>query len=52
VTPDAIVAPEGNETSRRLLRNYYLMLQYVCELVRQCGDEQDLERWRRILNVA
>jgi hypothetical protein len=38
ITRDAIVDPEGNATSRCLLRNYFLMLQYAGELVRRSGD--------------
>jgi hypothetical protein len=52
VTRSAIVDPEGNETPRDLLRNYYLMLQYCRELVRRCGDEREMERWRGFLEVA
>ena len=52
VTREAIIDPEGNETPRNLVRNYYLMLQYCRELARRTGDEQEIARWRRLLEAA
>jgi hypothetical protein len=52
VTQNAIVDPEGNETPRGLLRNYYLMLQYCRGLGVLTGDEQEIARWRRLLEAA
>lgn len=49
VTSNALVDPEGNETSRGLLRGYYLMIQYCRELAKRAGGEEELERSRRIL---
>lgn len=44
VTPNAIADPEGNETSRNPLRNYYLMLQYCRELAVRTGDAQEISK--------
>jgi hypothetical protein len=52
VTQSAIVDPDGNETPRGLLHNYYLMLQYCREIVRRTGDEREFKRWARLLNAA
>jgi hypothetical protein len=52
VTQNAIVDPDGNETPRGLLHNYYLMLQYCRELAVRTGDEQEIARWRRLLEAA
>ena len=52
VTGSAIVDPEGNEMPRNLVRNYYLMLQYCRELTGRIGDEQEIARWRRLLEAA
>ena len=52
VTRNAIVDPDGNETPRNLLHNYFLMMQYYLELAVRTGDEQDIARWRRLLEAA
>jgi len=52
VTQNAVVDPEGNETPRNLIRNYYLMLQYCRELAGRSGDEQEIARWRGLLEAA
>ena len=52
VTRDAIIDPEGNETSRNVVRNYYFMLQYCRELAARAGDEHEIARWRRLLEAA
>jgi hypothetical protein len=52
VKPDAIVDPEGNETTRNLLRMYRMMLQYAHDLARRTGDEREIERYYEILKAA
>ena len=52
VTRGAIVDPDGNETPRSLVHNYYLILQYCRELARRTGDAHELERWARLLSAA
>jgi len=52
VKPDAIVDPEGNETSRNLLRMYRMMLQYSHDLASRTGDERDVERYWELLKAA
>jgi hypothetical protein len=52
VTRGAIVDPDGHETPRNLLHNYFLMLQYCRELAGRTGDEQEIARWRRLLEAA
>ena len=52
VKPNAIVDPEGNETSRAALRNYQLMLEYSRGLANRTADPQEMERYRACLKVA
>jgi hypothetical protein len=52
VTRNAVVDPEGNETPRSLLQNYYLMLLYCRELAVRTGDEKEIARWQRLLEAA
>jgi len=52
VTPTAIVDPEGNETPRSVLGNYKLMRQHFCEPALVTGHEQEIARWRRLLEAA
>jgi len=52
VTRNAIVDPDGNETPRSLLHNYFLMMQYCRDLAVRTGDEQEIARWRRLLEAA
>jgi hypothetical protein len=52
VTQDAVVDPDGNETPRGLLENYYLMVQYCRELAGRIGDEQEIAKSPRFLEVA
>lgn len=52
VTRKAIVDPDGNETPRNLLHNYFFMMQYCRELAVRTGDEQEIARWRRLLEAA
>ena len=44
VTRNAIVDPDGNETPRCLLHNYYLVMQYCRDLAVRTGDEQEIAR--------
>ena len=52
VTRNAIVDPDGNETPRGLLHNYYLMVQYCRELAVRTGGKQEIAMWRRLLEAA
>jgi len=52
VSQNAIADPEGNEMPRGLLRDYDLMLQYCHELAGRIGDEHEMAKWRRVLEVA
>ncbi len=52
VTRNAIADPDGNETPRGLLHNYYLMLQYCRELAVRIGDQKEIARRRRLLEAA
>ncbi len=52
VTRNAIVDPDGNETPRGLLHNYYRMMQYCRELAMRTGDKQEIARWENLLRAA
>lgn len=52
MTRNAIADPDGNETPRGLLHNYYLMLQYCRELAVRIGDQKEIARRRRLLEAA
>jgi hypothetical protein len=52
VKSECIVDPEGNETSRSLLRMYQMMLQYAHDLARRTGDEREIERFYELLKAA
>lgn len=46
VKPDGLVDPEGNETSRNLLRGYFLMMQWAHSIAAELG--RSTEYWRRL----
>jgi len=48
IKPDAIVDPEGAETTRSQLHSYSLVMQYARELAAERG-EASLEHFRRLL---
>lgn len=52
IKPDAIVDPEGVETSRGLLRGYALILAWAHDLAQRSGDERDIERYWELLKAA
>jgi len=52
VKSDAIVDPEGNETSRNLLRGYAQILAWAHDLAQRSGDEHDVERYWELLRAA
>lgn len=52
VKPHAIVDPEGNETSRNLLRGYAQILAWAHDLARRTGDEREIERFYELLKAA
>jgi hypothetical protein len=52
IKPDAIVDPEGNETSRNLLRGYAQILAWAHDLARRTGDEREIERFYELLKAA
>ena len=37
VKPDCLVDPDGNETSRALLHNYFYVIQFARQLAGECG---------------
>jgi hypothetical protein len=49
VKADCLVDPEGNETSRELLRNYSLMLQFARVLAEEVRGRKGREQYLRIL---
>lgn len=52
VKSDVLVDPEGNETSRDLLRNYALMLQFARVLADEVRGRKGREQYARILGGA
>lgn len=52
VTATAIVDPDGNKTTRGLIRNYHFMVQYCRELIRRSNRPEDHEAWERFLSAA
>lgn len=52
IKPEAIVDPEGNETSRNLLRGYAQILSWAHDLARRTGDEREIERFYELLQAA
>jgi len=52
VTQNTIFDPDGNETLRGLLHNYYLMLQCCRDFAAGFGVEQEIASWRRFLEAA
>ena len=52
IKADCIVDPEGNETTRSLLRMYQMMMQYAHDLARRTGDEHEIERFYELLRAG
>lgn len=48
IKPDAIVDPDGNETTRAQLRGYWLIMQFAREVAREAGPESYAE-FQRLL---
>lgn len=49
VKPDVLVDPEGNETSRDLLRNYSLILQFSRALADELRGKKGRDQYLRLL---
>lgn len=52
IKPDCIVDPEGNETNRKQLRMFRLMMQYAHDLACRTGDEREVDRYYELLKAA
>lgn len=49
VKPEYLVDPEGNETSRDLLRNYALVLQFARSLAAEVRGQRGVDEYWRLL---
>jgi hypothetical protein len=50
--PDSLVDPEGQETSRNLLRGYAFMLQYVRHLLAECLGAEGVDKYWKLLGAS
>lgn len=50
VKPEVLVDPEGNETSRDLLRNYAVMLQFARALAADVRGRKGVDQFWRVLS--
>lgn len=46
IKPDAIVDPDGNETSRSQLHNYFLIVQFARQLAAERGEDVASRFWQ------